>query len=204
MRVDDFFDTSVGSWDDNYITFQRARKATAFIAVPQTGGVILDIGCGAGYMLSDLLEAGANEILGVDVSERQLRSAREAFKDDPRVTLLNTDVLHLDEYGFDAAVLFNGYTLFQDRKQLISKVAALLLPGGRFTVAHSPGRELTNKLHPEASMEIAVDLAPARDEAELWDEIFTVDTICDTYELYMISGVKRKTSPAKNKRDCSK
>lgn len=192
MTSSNFFEDTAGYWDDNYITYQVARKAAAFVATPNSGGVILDIGCGAGYMLTELLAAGANEVVGVDLSQKHLGIAAERFASDPRVSFLHADFMEMDESGFDAAVLFNGYTLFKDKQQLLAKVCNILIPGGRFTAAHSPGRCITNALHPEAVPEMSVDLLPAQLEAALWVPFFEVDVVCDTDELYMLSGVRRK------------
>src|SRR5262245_65052561 len=66
---------------------------------PVEGRRVLDLGCGAGQLARHLAEAGAAEVLGVDVSERMLALARAQWA-HPRVTYLRSAI---EEAAFPVA-----------------------------------------------------------------------------------------------------
>src|ERR1700752_1213973 len=60
--------------------------------------VVLDAGCGTGRLTAELLEAlPRGRVVGVDLSQNMLRSAREHLRDEfgKRVSLVAADLLHL-------------------------------------------------------------------------------------------------------------
>ena len=92
----------------------------------------LELGCGAGsYVTTVLGERG--DLLGVDISAEQLRSARERH---PRVRFMQADFtqVDLDPESFDAVV--SVYALNHvpraDLPRLLSSIGRWLKPGGYF------------------------------------------------------------------------
>src|SRR5207244_8470319 len=67
--------------------WEKAAEQPLFLALlPEVAGRrVLDVGCGAGQLAFHLAEAGAAEVVAVDVSERMLALAR-AERAHPRVT----------------------------------------------------------------------------------------------------------------------
>ncbi len=80
------------------------------LAVLRAAGArrVLDLGCGRGALLRDLLADPAfTEIVGADVSSRALDAAERRFPTNPRLTLRQSALTYADASlaGYDAAVL---------------------------------------------------------------------------------------------------
>lgn len=187
-KIEEYYDEHAAFWDDNYYQEYNARKIAAMLTCSEPKGCVLDIACGNGAMFIDLMQAGASEIEGIDISMQMIEIARKKFYVEPRISLRWMDVMCFDELGFDAAIMFNAYNHFSDRLSLVNKVHELLVPDGRFTVAHAPGRGATNRMSADLPDSIAVLLSRAEDEAAIWKPYFNVDVICDMPDMFIISG----------------
>ena len=157
--------------------------------MPRGGGYALDIGTGSGGMILDLLHFGACEIEGIDLSARMTEMARDKFSFDARITIETVDFFALDHGGFDCAIAFNSYQYFRHPGAFIAKAYSALRDEGRLTVAFGYDRRRTNALSATLPAGIARQIGSAADEAAVWKPHFRVDCICDTDELYLISGL---------------
>lgn len=107
------------------------------------GTRVLDLGCGAGVPSTKRL-AERLEVVGVDISEEQLRRARANV---PAATFVRSDLSALDveEGSFDAVTAFYSISHLprEEHGALFGKVACWLRPGGLFLaalgVSDSPG-----------------------------------------------------------------
>ena len=107
MEIAEYYDSIAFFWDNDYSETKPARMAAATLSIPRGGGAcVLDIGCGSGSMFYDLLEAGAFEIDGLDISKAMIQTAREKYDFDPRIHLGN--VIKIWIYVF--ATFSNNYT----------------------------------------------------------------------------------------------
>ena len=131
MQAAEYFDSIAQFWDMEYSDHEQAREITAAISVPRGGGYALDIGCGSGGMILDLLRYGACEIEGIDFSEAMAEMARQKYSFDPRVSIETVDFFALERSGFDLAVAFNSYQYFRYPGAFIAKAYSLLREGGR-------------------------------------------------------------------------
>lgn len=102
--------------------------------MPLTPGAhVLDIGCGCGVPADRLLVARGCEVLGVDISDEQVRRARELV---PEARFERVDIGDWDapDLSFDAIVSF--YALIHVPRdvlrELVPKLARWLRPGGHF------------------------------------------------------------------------
>ncbi len=151
-RVRSFFDESRSWQGDFYATkneyFARLiqrRKEYAINMLGRVphgkGGTALDIGCGAGAYLEELVALGYTAT-GVDLSQEMLASSRRRFAasgtqarpatPSPPVTLLQGDAenLPVDDSRFDLVLCIGvlGY-LIRDEKAL-TEILRVLKPGG--------------------------------------------------------------------------
>jgi len=97
------------------------------------GHRVLDLGCGAGQLARYLAEAGAAEVLGIDVSERMLALARAEWA-HPRVTYRREaiEAVAFAPARFDLVVSSLVLHYVDDYAELVSHIAAWLAPGGVF------------------------------------------------------------------------
>jgi ubiquinone/menaquinone biosynthesis C-methylase UbiE len=110
------------------------------------GGRLLDLGCGSGTKTRRLSERF--EVVGVDISEEQLRLAHAEVRD---ATFLQADVTELDlpAESFDAVAAF--YSIVHvpraEHVALLQKIRSWLKPGGHFlaSLSHVGGTDWTEQ-----------------------------------------------------------
>jgi SAM-dependent methyltransferase len=97
------------------------------------GKRVLDLGCGLGYFAREARARGASQAIGVDLSERMLQEAR-GKTDDPAITYLRAslDTFEPAPASFDLVVSSLALHYIADYPSLVRRVAACLVPGGRF------------------------------------------------------------------------
>lgn len=195
MDIAGYYDSVASFWDDDFSEAKPARVVAATISIPHGGACVLDVGCGSGSMFLDLLEAGACEIDGVDLSQNMIAAAREKFGYDPRIHLEEGNYLEHARPGYDVLMAFNSYQHFLHPSSFLKKAKELLRPGGRLTVAFPFDRERVNTLSAILPAGVARGLLPAEEEAAFWREYFDVDCLCDNDNLFLISGLSRTERP---------
>jgi ubiquinone/menaquinone biosynthesis C-methylase UbiE len=98
-----------------------------------TGLRVVDLGCGFGWFCRWACEAGAAEVLGLDVSENMLAQARDTTG-DPAISYRQADLetVELPSTSFDLA--YSALTLhyIEHLARLFTVVHRALVPGGRF------------------------------------------------------------------------
>lgn len=111
-------------------TYFRRFVARLVDLVPD-GGLVLDLGCGAGLIASDV--ARRVRVIGVDLSSAQLALAR---RNAPPVRLIRADIGQVDfaVHAFDAVLAF--WSLIHVRRDLhrvvLGRIHEWLRPGGVF------------------------------------------------------------------------
>ena len=181
MDIGAYFDSVASFWDDDFSEAKPARIVAAAASIPRGGACVLDIGCGSGSMFLDLLEAGACEIEGVDISKGMTDVATEKYGFDPRIHVVQEDFLAHGQPGYDVLMAFNSYQHFLQPRVFLQKAR-------RLTVAFPFDRERMNILSAILPPGMARGLLPAQEEAVFWQEHFEIDCICDNDGLYLISG----------------
>ena len=110
------------------------------------GGRILDLGCGSGTKTKRL--ARSFDIVGVDISEEQLRLARAEV---PEATFMRADfaALDFDEASFDGVVAFYSivHVPRDQHSALFANIRRWLKPGGLFlaSLSHVGGPDRTEE-----------------------------------------------------------
>jgi SAM-dependent methyltransferase len=96
-----------------------------------TGLRVLDLGCGAGQLSLHLAEAGAAEVIGLDVSERMLELAR-AQNAHPRISYQQAPMesAAFPPARFDLVVSSLALHYVEDYVALVGRIGQWLVPGG--------------------------------------------------------------------------
>jgi trans-aconitate methyltransferase len=96
--------------------------------------VVLDAGCGTGRLTAELLKAlPRGRVVGIDLSQNMLSSAREHLSSDfgERLSLVACDLLHLPfERAFDGIVSTAAFHWVLDHDRLFAHLRQALVPGG--------------------------------------------------------------------------
>ncbi|WP_327721754.1 class I SAM-dependent methyltransferase [Streptomyces sp. NBC_00490] len=103
------------------------------------GGTVLDVGCGSGEPVARTLAAAGYRITGIDISEVQVRRARERV---PHADFIpDATAACFDDASFDAVVCLFALIHIPQAEQppLLRKICGWLRPGGCFvaTTGHS-------------------------------------------------------------------
>jgi len=100
---------------------------------PMAGRRVVDLGCGYGWFCRWAREAGAAQVLGLDLSGRMLAKAR-ADTADPAIRYQRTDLdrLELPSATFDLAFSSLALHYVADFDRLVRVVRQALVPGARF------------------------------------------------------------------------
>lgn len=118
---------------------QRYRFASQFVP----GNRVLDAGCGVGYGSRFLAQAGAREVLAVDISEKALATANSKFA-HPCIRFLQDDCQVMERVNghFDVIVALESFEHYHDVRRFLGRVKTFLFPSGVF-VCSTPNKVLS-------------------------------------------------------------
>ncbi|NBE53289.1 methyltransferase domain-containing protein [Streptomyces boluensis] len=132
------------------------------------GHRVLDIGCGPGYLLSELRRdlGPTGRIYGIDISESMLELARERCATDsaPGAVDLRTgraEQLPFPDATFDVAVAVQVYEYVEDIERALDELFRVLRPGGRAVILDTDWDSLVWR---------SADRERMRDVLELWED----------------------------------
>jgi SAM-dependent methyltransferase len=120
-------------------SFDRLLDWPAELAVlgDVTGKTVLDVGCGSGAKDVELLEQGATEIIGIDISGHFIACA------DPRLTLVQGDLSELDQLPavqgrtFDRILFLQSLGYAEDQVRTLRAARDRLSANGFMVVVRS-------------------------------------------------------------------
>jgi SAM-dependent methyltransferase len=106
------------------------------------GEVVLDAGCGEGYGLAILANAGASRVVGVDLDPHVVAHADATYADEDRrieVERAELSTLPLDDDAIDLTVSFQVIEHLWDVPAYLASLVRVTRPGGRVWIA-TPNR----------------------------------------------------------------
>ena len=113
------------------------RRATAALELAP-GDRILDIGCGTGVDLEEMLEPTlpGGHVTGIDVSVAAIEEADRRFAARPEIDVLVADVheLPFEDGSFDAARADRVLLHLEQPDRALAEVRRVLAPGGRLAI----------------------------------------------------------------------
>lgn len=141
--------------DDLINSFCGVGNPFALADLP-TGGIVLDVGCGAGFdlIVASELVGPAGEVHGTDLTEEMVRSAQAAVD---QLGITNVEIRHVDsdalpyqDETFDVVVSNGVINLSPSKRELFKEIFRVLKPGGTLQFAdivrdqESPGETGAN------------------------------------------------------------
>lgn len=190
QAVIDFFDQAAAGWDAQLVRNEAVIGQILDNAGIRPGVSVLDVACGTGVLIPDYLERGAAQITAIDIAPEMVRIAREKFpQENVRFVCGDAETAPLGE-GFDAIVIYNAFPHFPDPERLVARLAALLAPGGRLTVAHGSSRADIDAHHHGAASRVSNGLMEAEALAAIFARHLRVTDVISTDEMYQVVGEK--------------
>jgi arsenite methyltransferase len=134
------------------------RRAKALeLAHPNLGEQVIDIGCGPGFLTSDL-GAGVGDggsVLGIDQSDAMLALATRRCEGHPGIRIETGDAVDLkaEDGRFDLAVSTQVLEYVADIDRAVSEIARVLRPGGRAVLLATDWRSVAWHSSDDARMD---------------------------------------------------
>lgn len=143
----DRFHTAIPSANETLFTnVQTPERRTSYEVLAQAaaaagGARVLDVGCGNGYLMRDLIEAFPEKTVfsGIDLCEAEIELGRERFASEPRVHLMKAraEALPFGDSTFDIAVSHQALNFIIDVGPVFAEIFRTLRPGGTFVFVAS-------------------------------------------------------------------
>jgi SAM-dependent methyltransferase len=139
--------------------FRRNEDITDFY--DPAGKIVLDYGCGPGYLTKYLIDRGAVHVTGIDVSDGEIEQARERALADglqEKSQFLVADA-HATDFPDDSFDLIVGDSILHhlDLRVALEEIRRILRPGGRAVFMeplwHNPILRVGRALTPSARTE---------------------------------------------------
>jgi SAM-dependent methyltransferase len=135
----DYWNGAAGErWARGHDELERALSVFGRAALDQLGVApgerVLDVGCGAGDTVLELLTrvGGGGAVVGVDLSHQLLELARARTAGQSRVSFLQADAARVTfDAPFDALFSRFGVMFFSDPVAAFQNLRRALVPGGR-------------------------------------------------------------------------
>lgn len=190
-KIAAFFDECAPGWDENTIRNEEAIKRILDNAHVVENAEVLDVACGTGALFGDYLDRGVKYVTAVDISPEMVKRAKMNYN-DRRIEVICGDI---EEFKcgaeYDVCMVYNAFPHFPDPERLIKKLAALIKPGGRLSVAHGMSAARLKKHHSGRAFKISLDL-PGTDVIAKMMEKSGVIVDCEISDdmMFQVAGTK--------------
>ncbi len=144
QQVEKMFDNISDNYDglNRVISFGidvKWRKNLIQMVAETNPDAVLDIATGTGDLAISLVDTGASEIIGLDLSEGMLSVGRKKIKErqlDKKIKMVQGDSedLPFENDHFDAITVAFGVRNFENLEKGLSEIYRVLKPGGIFAV----------------------------------------------------------------------
>lgn len=186
-----FFDRLAPTWDAEQVNRDAVISVILDNADVRAGQDVLDVACGTGVVFPHYLKRGVKSVTGIDISPEMAKIAAGKYADQLAVRVICGDVETATfDRLFDRVVVYNAFPHFPDGKRLVARLAGLLKPGGRLTIAHGFSREMINAHHEGTAHHVSNGLMSAEELKMLFEPWFDVDVVISNNEMYQVAGAK--------------
>jgi SAM-dependent methyltransferase len=167
----------------------RLREIVASAEL-RPGAVALDVGTGAGVLISLIESYQPSTVLACDVAEKMLQRVHDKY---PAVRTCHMDIASLDLASTSVdAIFMNGmYGNIADKPAACGNAARMLRSGGRIVVSHPEGRAFVDQLR--ATSDLFIESLPTKEEFEALLEPLGLEVLAYRDELKLYLMVARKS-----------
>jgi demethylmenaquinone methyltransferase/2-methoxy-6-polyprenyl-1,4-benzoquinol methylase len=164
MDKREFFDSMAADWPGHPEPQDAPAKRAQFVALATEGSPsrILDVGCGTGILVPDILmQCPSSTIVELDFAPEMI-ARNQAKHSQPNVLFVCSSIegAPLDPESFDAVVCFNVMPHLDSLNACLRKLVQLLRLGGRLSVGHLMGSAEVNAFHAGAGGPVQRDHLP--------------------------------------------
>ncbi len=144
------FDKQADSYDTTYYGQHAQKLYDSVIGTMNKYDYksVLDVGCGTGNILLEVIKTKSVEIAGIDLSEKMLDIAKRRIGN--AADLRNGDSEHLpwNSSAFDMVICTDSFHHYPDPLAVLNEIRRVLTPKGKIIIADpwmpSPFRQLLN------------------------------------------------------------
>lgn len=115
---------------------ERAAKRLSSIS----GGRVLDVATGDGTFIQTLIKTlkDYESFVGIDISEKEFKSAKEKFKEEPvEILAMDAENLEFENEHFDTVCISYSLHHMLRLNEVLAEMNRVLRPGGHFIVTES-------------------------------------------------------------------
>jgi ubiquinone/menaquinone biosynthesis C-methylase UbiE len=166
--IGDHYDELADRWNEfidvpwrNQVLWPTIRSLLPEVA----GKDVLDVGCGDGTYSTWLADRGA-EVVGIDVSQEMVRTARETYGDHAefRQADITNSLSFAEDQDFDLVLCQHVFSHLEDLNDPLAEFARVLKPGGVVVVStHHPFHDflvVADQTYPDTSAIDGTNLNP--------------------------------------------
>ena len=130
-------------WAENYdnpftsITFRQTNSKIVKILNPQKYSSLLDVGCGSGILLKNLLALNNGmKLFGLDITPKMVEVAKNKFDNEPsvKITLGSAVNMPYKDNSFDYVTCASSFHHHPDPFQSAKEMVRVLKPGGKLLI----------------------------------------------------------------------
>ena len=130
-------------WAENYdnpltsITFRKTNEKIVQLLNPKRNSSFLDVGCGSGILIKNLLALNSNiKLYGLDITPKTVEVAKRKFGNEPNVeiTLGSAVKMPYQDNTFDYVTCASSFHHHPDPLQSAKEMVRVLKPGGRLLI----------------------------------------------------------------------
>lgn len=137
----DYFDSAAEGYDARYhentpgsLAF-RLRKQHILKLFDKAGGTVLDVGCGTGVIVDELLDLGC-QFTGIDPSAKMIETAKtlHSSKEKANFAVGSAELLEYPDEAFDAVICMGVLERVGNYEKALSEMIRVLKPGGTLLI----------------------------------------------------------------------
>lgn len=129
------YDKIAQAYLQNRDNLKTSKYVTQLLKLLPKKSLVIDLGCGAGVPVDDILLKSGHGVIGIDISSEQIKLARKNCRGGEFIV---GDIIELKEGEYSAQAVISFYTLFhvprETQLQVLKVISSFLDSGGKFLI----------------------------------------------------------------------